>query len=76
MLSDRERATWDEMQDQLFAEDPVSVRAFDVPIQGLPGTPPESIAERRVHRILVWAAVALGTVLVAMVGIAQSLGRL
>ena len=81
MLSDRERAKWDQIQDQILTEDPGFARIFDAPVQLPPSPPPEPIAERRVHRILVWCAAVLGVgllvtgsvggaLLVAMVGVA------
>jgi hypothetical protein len=81
VLSDRERATWDEIQGQFLAEDPTFVRTFDAPVQLPPSSPPQPIAERRAHRILVWCAAVTGVLLllagsvggallVAMVGVA------
>lgn len=86
MLSDRERATWEEIQDQILAQDPAFARIFDAPAQLPPSPPPASVAERRVHRILVWCAAVLGmlllvagsvggALLVAMVGVALLMER-
>ena len=86
MLSDRERATWEQIQDQILAEDPGFARIFDAPVQLPASTPPEPIAERRVYRILVWCAAVLsvvllvaasvgGALLVAMVGVALLMER-
>ena len=86
VLSDRERATWEEIQDQVLAEDPGFARIFDAPAQRPPSPPPASVAERRVHRILVWCAAVLGVLLlvagsvggallVAMVGVALLMER-
>jgi uncharacterized membrane protein YdfJ with MMPL/SSD domain len=81
VLSDRERATWDEIQDQLLAEDPGFARSFDAPGQDPTSTPPRRAGERLVHRILAWSTAVLGVLLllagsvggamlVAMVGVA------
>jgi hypothetical protein len=86
VLSDRERATWEEIQDRFLAEDPGFVQTFDAPVQRPPGAPAEPIAERRTHRILMWRAAMLGAlllmtgsaggaVLLAMVGLALLLAR-
>jgi hypothetical protein len=86
VLSDRERATWEEIQDQVLAEDPGFARIFDAPAQLPPSPSPVSVAERRVHRILVWCAAVLGVLLlvagsvggallVAMVGVALLMER-
>jgi hypothetical protein len=86
VLSDRERAKWEEIQDQVLAEDPGFARIFDPPAQLPPSPPPEPIGARRAHRILVWCAAVLGVLLlvagsvggallVAMVGVALTMER-
>ena len=73
MLSDRERATWEQIQDQILAEDPGFARIFDAPVQLPPSPPPEPIAERRVHRILVWCAAVLSVVLLVAASVGGAL---
>jgi hypothetical protein len=86
VLSDRERATWEEIQDRVLAEDPGFARIFDAPVPPPPSPPPAPIAARRAHRILVWCAAVLGVLLlvagsvggallVAMVGVALLMER-
>ena len=85
MLSDRERATLDEIQDQLQTEDPRFVRAFDAPAHRRIGLPGEAVL-RRGRQVLPWCTVALavlvlmagsvgGAALLAMLGLAFWMAR-
>jgi DUF3040 family protein len=86
VLSDRERATWEEIQDQFLAEDPGFAQPFDAPVQDPPSTPPRGAGTRLVHRILAWSTALLGVLLllsgsvggallVAMLGLALFMER-
>jgi DUF3040 family protein len=86
VLSDRERATWEEIQDQFLAEDSGFAQSFDAPAQDPPSTPLQGAGERLVHRILAWSTALLGVLLllsgsvggallVAMLGLALFMER-
>jgi hypothetical protein len=81
MLSDRERATLDEIQDRLLTEDPRFVRGFERPLQPLGSGVPGKAVLHRAHRALPWCTLALAilllmagsvgaAMLVAMLGVA------
>jgi hypothetical protein len=84
MLSDRERATWDQIRDQFLIEDPGFVQRFnppsDLPLNTRRGT------ITAVQRILLWCAGVLGVLLllagavggalmIAMLGVAMLIER-
>ena len=73
MFSDRERATWDQIQDQLLAEDPDFVHTFDAPPEQSPDAAPNPTAERRVRRILWWIAAGLGVLMLLFVSVGGAL---
>jgi fatty acid desaturase len=86
MLSDRERATLDEIQDRLLAEDPRFVRAFKDPLRPSRTALPGKTLLQRADRVLSWGTVALsvlllmagsvgGAALVAMLGVALWMAR-
>jgi hypothetical protein len=62
MLSDRERANWEQIQDQFRTEDPGFVQAFNAPAD-LPPNTRRRPAAVQVRRILVWCAGVLGVLL-------------
>ena len=63
MLSDRERARLDEIQDQLLAEDPRFVQAFETSVSRPRSSFPGEALLRRGHRALPWFTVAMALVL-------------
>ena len=86
MLSDRERARLDEIQDQLLAEDPGLVRAFEAPVWWPRGSSPDKAVLRRARQVLAWCTVVLallllmagsvgGAALLAMLGVALWMAR-
>ena len=62
MLSDRERATWEQIQDQFLTEDPGFVQTFNAPADLPPNTRRRSTAVQA-RRILLWCAGVLGVLL-------------
>lgn len=62
MLNDRERATWEQIQDQFLTEDPEFVRTFNAPADLPPNTQRRPTAVQ-VRRILLWCAGILGVLL-------------
>lgn len=85
MLSDRERATWDQIQDRFLIEDPGFVQRFNSP-SDLPPTTRRGTTTAQVHRILLWCAGVLGVLLllagavggalmIAMLGVAMLIER-
>ena len=78
MLSDRERARLDEIQDQLLAEDPRFVRAFDASASPPQSSVPGDAVLRRGRQALPWFTVAVALVLLmaGSVGGAASLALL
>ena len=62
MLSDRERATWEQIQDQFLTEDPGFVQRFDAP-SDLPPNTRRRHSTAQVHRVLLWCAGVLGVLL-------------
>lgn len=84
MLSDRERATWDQIRDQFLIEDPGFVQRFNPPSDLPPNTRRGTTAQ--VQRILLWCAGVLGVLLllagavggalmIAMLGVAMLIER-
>ena len=85
MLSDRERATWDQIRDQFLIEDPGFVQRFNPP----PDLPPNirrGTTTAQVQRILLWCAGVLavllllagvvgGALMIAMLGVAMLIER-
>ena len=85
MLSDRERATWDQIRNQFLIEDPGFVQKFNPP----PDLPPHTrggTTTAQVQRILLWCAGVLGVLLllagavggalmIAMLGVAMLIER-
>ena len=85
MLSDRERATWDQIRNQFLLEDPGFVQRFNPP----PDLPPNTrggTTTAQVQRILLWCAGVLGVLLllagvvggalmIAMLGVAMLIER-
>jgi type VI protein secretion system component VasF len=66
VLSDRERATLEEIQRGLVAEDPRFVQAFDARTQALSRTGRASSLEYRLTQtVLLWITVALAVLLLA-----------
>lgn len=63
MLSDRERARLNEIQDQLLAEDPRFVEAFETSVSGPRSSFPGEALLRRGRRALPWFTVAVALVL-------------
>ena len=85
MLSDRERATLDEIQDRLLAEDPRFARAFEGPLQPAASLPGKTVL-RWARHALPWCTSALAllllmagsvgaAVLVATLGVALWMAR-
>ena len=85
MLSDRERATWDQIRDQFLIEDPGFVQRFTVP-SDLPPNARRGATTAQVHRVLLWCAGVLGVLLllagavgsalmIAMLGMAMLIER-
>jgi predicted cobalt transporter CbtA len=62
MLSDRERATWEQIQDQFLTEDAGFAQTFNAPADLPPDTRHRPIAAQ-VRRILLWCAGVLGLLL-------------
>ena len=62
MLSDRERATWEQIQDQFLTDDPGFAQTFNAPADLPPKTRRRPTAAQ-VRRILMWCAAALGVLL-------------
>jgi hypothetical protein len=62
MLSDRERANWEQIQDQFLTEDPGFVQAFNAPAD-LPPNTRRRPAAVQVRRILLWCTGVLGVLL-------------
>jgi hypothetical protein len=62
MLSDRERATWEQIQGQFLSEDPRFVQTFNAPANMPPNARRRPTAAQ-VQRILIWCAAALGVLL-------------
>ena len=87
MLSDRERASLAEIQDQLLAEDPKFVRAFEAPVPGPRTSAPDKPAGRRwARQVLLWSMFVLallllmtgsggGAAVLVMIGVALSMAR-
>lgn len=85
MLSDRERATLDEIQDRILAEDPGFARAFEGALQQRNGVSGKAFLRRALH-VLPWCTTALAALLmmagslgaaalVAMLGVALWMAR-
>ena len=85
MLSDRERATWDQIRDQFLIEDPGFVQKFNPP-PDLPPNTRRNTTTAQVQRILLWCAGVLGVLLllagavgsalmIAMLGVAMLIER-
>jgi len=85
MLSDRERATWDQIRDQFLIEDPGFVQKFNPP-PDLPPNTRRGTTTAQVQRILLWCAGVLGVLLllagavgsalmIAMLGVAMLIER-
>ena len=62
MLSDRERATWEQIQGQFLSEDPRFVQTFNASAD-LPPNRRRRPAAAQVQRILIWCVAALGVLL-------------
>ena len=62
MLSDRERARLDEIEDQLLTEDPRFVRAFEASVSPRSSLPGDAVLRRGRHA-LPWFTVAVALVL-------------
>ena len=87
MLSDRERARLAEIQDQLLAEDPKFVQAFEAPVRGPRTSAPDRPAGRRwARQVLLWSMFVLallllmtgsggGAAVLVMIGVALSMAR-
>ena len=87
MLSDRERARLAEIQDQLLAEDPKLVRAFEAPARGpRTGAPDRAAGRRWARQVLLWSMFVLallllmtgsggGAAVLVMIGVALSMAR-
>lgn len=84
MLSDRERATWDQIRDQFLIEDPGFVQRFNPPSDPPPNT--RRGTTTAVQRILLWCAGVLavllllagavgGALMIAMLGVAMLIER-
>jgi len=84
MLSDRERATLDEIQDRILAEDPGFARAFEGALQR--NSVSGKVFLRRALHVLPWCMTALAALLlmagslgaaalVAMLGVALWMAR-
>jgi hypothetical protein len=85
MLSDRERATWEQIQDQFLTDDPGFVQRFNAPPSDLPpNTRRRPTAQ--VHRLLLWCGGVLsvlllfagavgGALLIAMLFVAMLIER-
>lgn len=85
MLSDRERATLDEIQDRILADDPGFARAFESAPQQRNGVSGNAFLRRALH-VLPWCTAALAALLVmagalgaaalvAMLGVALWMAR-
>jgi len=85
MLSDRERATWDQIRDQFLIEDPGFVQRFNPP-PDLPPNTRRGTTTAQVQRILLWCAGVLavllllagvvgGALMIAMLGVAMLIER-
>ena len=85
MLSDRERATWDQIREQFLIEDPGFVQKFNPP-SDLPPNTRRGTTTAQVRRILLWCAGVLGVLLllagavggalmIAMLGVAMLMER-
>lgn len=85
MLSDRERATWDEIRDRFLIEDPGFVQRLNPP-SDLPPNTRDVTTAAQVRRILLWCAGVLGVLLllagavggalmIAMLGVAMLMER-
>jgi len=85
MLSDRERATLDEIQDRILAEDPGFARGFEGALQQRNRVPGKAVRRRALH-VLPWCTTALAVLLlmagslgaaalVAMLGVALWMAR-
>jgi len=85
MLSDRERATWDQIRYRFLIEDPGFVQRFTVP-SDLPPNARRGATTAQVHRVLLWCAGVLGVLLllagvvggalmIAMLGVAMLIER-
>lgn len=85
MLSDRERATWDQIRDQFLIEDPGFVQRFNLP-SDLPPNTRRGTTTAQVQRILLWCAGVLavllllagavgGALMIAMLGVAMLMER-
>ena len=86
MLSDHERARLDEIQDQLLAEDPRFVQAFEASVSRPRSNFPGHAVLRRGRQALPWFTVAValvllmagsvgGAALLAMLGVALWIAR-
>ena len=84
MLSDRERATWDQIRDQFLIEDPGIVQRFNPPPDLPLNTRRATITA--LQRILLWCAGVLavllllagavgGALMIAMLGVAMLIER-
>jgi hypothetical protein len=62
MLSDRERATWEQIQDQFLTDDPGFVQRFNAP-SDLPPNTRRRPTTAQVHRLLLWCAGVLSVLL-------------
>ncbi|HEX5540745.1 MAG TPA: DUF3040 domain-containing protein [Micromonospora sp.] len=85
MLSDRERATLDEIQDRMLAEDPGFARAFEGALQQRNGVSDKAVLRRALHvlpccttalaALLLMAGAPGAAALVAMLGVALWMAR-
>lgn len=86
MLSDREQARLDEIQDQLLTEDPGFARTFEVPLRRPQSSSREETVLRFAGRVLSWSTLVLallllmagslgGAALLAMLSVALWMAR-
>ena len=73
MLSDSERATWDQIQDRFLAQNPGFAQTFDAPARRFPDDVPRRRRSGEVALILSWVAVSLGVVMLLFGSVGEAL---